>query len=82
MSATNTQIGLLVTLPVIRYTDKTCLAGEPELELTWCSLPGRLRDSHTTIPVKEYLGRRSEWKDPSDYDKMVQTYQRILEILK
>lgn len=82
MSATNTQIGLLVTLPVIRYTDGTCLAGEPELELTWCSLPGRLRNSHTTIPVKEYLGRRSEWTDPSDYDKMVQTYQRIMEVLK
>ena len=82
MSATNTQIGLLDTLTVTRYTDKTCLAGEPELDLIWCSLPGRFRDSHTTIPVKEYLGRRSEWKDPSDYDKMVQTYQRILEILK
>ncbi|MGN0188187.1 MAG: CapA family protein [Candidatus Cryptobacteroides sp.] len=82
MSATNTQIGLLVTLPVIRHSDGTCTAGDPEFELTWCSLPGRLRDSHTTIPVKKYLGRRSEWKDPSDYDKMVSTYQRILEILK
>lgn len=82
MSATNTQIGLLVTLPVIRYTDGTCLCGEPGCELTWCSLPGGLRDSHTTIPVKEYLGRRSEWKNPSDYDKMVSTYKRILEILK
>lgn len=82
MSAVNTQIGLLVTLPVIRFTDGTCLAGNPEYELTWCSLPGRFRDSHTTIPVKKYLGRRSEWKDPADYDKMIETYRRITDILK
>lgn len=82
MSAVNTQIGMMVTLPVIRYTDGSCAAGEPDCELTWCSLPGRLKDSHTTIPVKKYLGRRSEWKDPSDYDKMVSTYERISEILK
>lgn len=79
MSAANTQIGLAVTIPVIRYTDGSCKAGKPEYTFTWCSLPGKFSDSHQTIPVRRYIDRRDEWKDPSDYDKMIATYRRIKE---
>lgn len=79
MSAPNTQLGMMVTL---RFTkdglgDKNML--EPELTLTWCSRPGNLNDGYTTIPVKEYLGKRDLWIRPSDYDKMVATYKSVKE---
>ncbi len=78
MSAANTQIGLVVTLPLVLYSDGSAALAEPEYTLTWCSLPGRLTDCHVTIPVSDYINRRSEWKNPYDYDKMLNTYERIL----
>ncbi len=77
MSAENTQVGLIVTLPLVRLSDGSSRVGEPRYTLTWCSLPGRLTDSHATIAIKDYIGRRDEWIDPSDYDKMIRTYERI-----
>lgn len=79
MSAANTQIGLAVTLPVIRYSDGQARTGEPEYTFTWCSLPGDLGESHMTIPVREYIGRKEKWTDPTDYDKMISTYRNILD---
>ncbi len=79
MSAVNTQIGLIATLPLVLYSDGSAVLAEPEYTLTWCSLPGRLTDCHVTIPVADYINRRSEWENPSDYDKMLITYRRILE---
>lgn len=77
MSADNTQIGLVVTVPVVRYVDGEARLCEPEFTFTWCSLPGGLTDSHITIPVLEFEGRRSEWQDPADYDRMMESYRRI-----
>ncbi len=77
MSAANTQIGLIVTLPVVRYSDGSARIGEPQYTLTWCSLPGGLSDRHVTVPVRDQIGRRSEWRGPGDYDRMVETYNRI-----
>ena len=77
MSAPNTQIGMMVTL---RFT-KDWLGNrnmlEPLLTLTWCSRPGHLTRGYTTIPVKEYLGKRDLWRNPWDYDKMVTSYERV-----
>ncbi|MCD8207887.1 MAG: CapA family protein [Bacteroidales bacterium] len=78
MSATNTQIGLIATLPLVRYSDGSTALAEPEYTFTWCSLPGRLTNCHTTIPVRDWLNRRDEWENPADYDKMLSTYERIL----
>ena len=78
MSATNTQAGLAVTLPVIRYSDGSAKVGTPEYTFTWCSLPGRLTDSHITIPIRKFENQRDRWTDPSDYDRMIATYRRIL----
>ncbi len=79
MSAGNTQVGMFVTLRFAtdRFGGKTML--EPQLTLTWCSRPGRLHRSYATIPIKEYVGRRSLWMNPSDYDKMVSSYERVKE---
>lgn len=77
MSAKNTRIGLIVTLKAVKDGEATLLP--PEYTLTWCSLPGRLTDSHATIPVEEYLSRSSEWIDGADYTNMTETYRRILQ---
>ena len=77
MSAPNTQVGMMVTL---RFT-KDWLGNknmrEPLLTLTWCSRPGHLTRSYTTIPIKEYVGKRNLWINPWDYDKMIASYERV-----
>lgn len=77
MSAPNTQVGMMVTL---RFTkdwlgNKNML--EPLLTLTWCSRPGNLTRGYTTIPIKEYVGKRDLWLNPWDYDKMIASYERV-----
>ena len=77
MSAQNTQVGMMVTL---RFTkdwlgNKNML--EPLLTLTWCSRPGNLTRGYTTIPIKEYVGKRKLWINPWDYDKMIASYERV-----
>lgn len=77
MSATNTQLELMVTLRIVR-SENGDLKTEP-LELTWlwCSRPGGFCDSYTVIPVEDYLNRKEEWKDERDYVRMTETYTRI-----
>lgn len=77
MSAPDTQVGMMVTL---RFTkdwlgNKNML--EPFLMLTWCSRPGNLTRGYTTIPIKEYVGKREQWHNPWDYDKMITSYERV-----
>ena len=50
----------------------------PELEFLWCTLPGTLTASYTTIPVRDYIGKRDLWIDPSDYDNMIATLRRVM----
>ena len=77
MSAPNTQVGMMVTL---RFT-KDWLGNrnmlEPSLTLTWCSRPGHLTSGYTTIPIKEYVGKRDLWRNRRDYDKMIASYERV-----
>ena len=63
---------LMVTLRFVRDNgtgEKTML--EPEIDFLWCTLPGTLSDSFRTIFVKDYIGTRDQWLDPSDYDTMI-----------
>lgn len=77
MSAPNTQIGMMVTLRLTKDALGDTAMLEPQLTLTWCSRPGHLTKGYTTIPVKEYVGRRDLWLNPWDYDKMMATYGRV-----
>ena len=79
MSARDTQIGLMaeVTLVKERFGDTECPV--PRFTFLWSSLPGRLKKSHATVRVKDYIGKRSEWMQEYEYDKMVSTYCRIRE---
>lgn len=78
MSAVNTRLSLAVTLEFVsdrRSGEKRML--EPQLRWMWCTLPGRLTHSYATIFVDEWLGRREQWRIPSDYDNMVATLRRV-----
>lgn len=78
MSAKNTRLELAVELVLIRHrvSGKTSME-RPVLHFLWCTLPGKLRDNYMTVEVERFTGRRDEWKDPSDYDNMIQTLHRV-----
>lgn len=77
MSAQDTQAGLLVNVRVIKEMNGKTRIHSIGCSYMWCSLPGRLTDSHCTILVKDYIGKRHLWKMPYEYDKMIQTYERV-----
>lgn len=81
MSAANTQMGLMATLRLVRYHNGTVKLLPPEYELLWCSRPGGYCSRYTVLPVEEFLGTRSQWKGPWEYDKMTETRKRIKKIL-
>ena len=78
MSKENTRLELMVTL---RFTHddwsgrKRML--EPELRFMWCCLPGCLIPGYATLFVDEWEGRRAAWRQPSDYDEMMRTVERV-----
>lgn len=77
MSAPNTRLALAAELSLVQYFP----SGEvkvlrPQLHYLWCTLPGKLTDGYRTIKVADYIGHRDLWKDPSDYDNMIATYEK------
>lgn len=78
MSAENTRLELAVRARFVSHPDGHKEMLEPELIFLWCTLPGKLKNTYTTIPVADFVGRRDEWLDPSDYDNMMATYRRVL----
>ena len=77
MSAVNTRLELAVTMRFTRHDDGLVEMIGPDLTWLWCTLPGTLTSGYATIPVEEFLGRRELWINPSDYDNMVATYERV-----
>ena len=77
MSASNTQLGLMATIRLVRESNGDIRTLPIEFTWLWCSRPGGYGSSYTVLPVKEYIGRRNEWKGGWDYDKMVNTYERV-----
>lgn len=78
MSAVNTRLELAVTVRIVRNGKDHAIMHGPELEFLWCTLPGTLTASYTTIPVRDYIGKRDLWIDPSDYDNMIATLRRVM----
>lgn len=78
MSARNTQAGLLLEMTLTKdHTGATGICGL-RFRYTWCSLPGMLSDSYTTVFIEEWLDRKDEWKTAWDWTKMKETYRRII----
>ena len=44
---------------------------------TWCSRRRMLEANYTVIPILEWIGRRDEWLDKSDYDKMLREWTAL-----
>lgn len=81
MSATNTQMELMVTLKIIRYHNGNIKLLEPEYELLWCSRPGGYCSKYTVLPIERFIGTRDSWHGPWEYDKMIETRKRIKTLL-
>ena len=79
MKDTNTQLGMMATLRIVRHSNGDLEMLSPSLKYIWCSLPGGYNNSFTVIPVEDFLGKRDLWHGKWDYDKMVKTYNRIIE---
>lgn len=77
MSATNTQLELMATLKIVRYSNGDLEMLKPSFKYLWCSLPGGYNNSYTVIPVEDFLDKKDQWHGKWDYDKMVDTYNRI-----
>lgn len=77
MSARNTQIELAVRLKftIDKFGNKKMLP--PENFFLWCSKPGGYCNGYTVLLIKEMIGKRNEWKNPADYDKMLNSYYRV-----
>ena len=77
MSAANTQLELMAILRIVRYSNGDLEMLQPTYKYLWCSLPGGYNNSYTVIPVEDYIGKQDLWHGKWDYDKMVNTYNRI-----
>lgn len=77
MSAADTQTGLMLEMKLVRNAWGEITEILPEFTFTWCSLPGRLSDRHKTIIIRDWTGRRNEWIQKYEYEKMVSSYRRI-----
>lgn len=77
MSAKNTQLELMAIIRLVRYGNGDIRPLPMEFKYLWCSRPGGYNDKYIIIPVDEYIGRKDEWKNGSDHDKMKATYERV-----
>ena len=80
MSARDTQAGLLAHLTLVRKMNGTLEVLPVRATWLWCSRPGGYSQSYTVLPIAEYIGRRSDWTGPWDYDKMMATWKRVSKV--
>ena len=77
MSAVNTQVGLVTKLKIVVDEDGNKRLLKPQFVFTWCTRPGTLTDSYSTIPVRAFIGKRHLWRNGADYDNMIRSYERV-----
>ena len=76
-SDVNTQIGLLFELVLVRDRDGSVSLADAVPTYLWCSRRRMLEQNYTVIPILEWIGRRDQWLDKSDYDKMVREWTAL-----
>lgn len=77
MSATDTQLELMVTLRIARNETGDVWMLPLEMEWLWCSRPGGFCNDYTVLPVSDFLDKREHWMGKWDYDKMKSTLERV-----
>ena len=75
-SDVNTQIGMLYELVLTDDGDGLAIA-EAIPTYTWCSRRRMLEANYTVIPIRDWIGRRDDWLDKSDYDKMLREWTAL-----
>ena len=50
---------------------------KPEVTFLWCTKPRMVEESYSVLPVREYLGKKEEWRVREDYTNMVNTYNFV-----
>lgn len=73
----NTRIGMLYEMTVVRGEDGKVEITDGFPTYLWCSRRGMLEKNYTVIPILDWIGRRDEWIDKSDYDTMVREWEGI-----
>ena len=79
MSAANTQIQLMATIKAVRDNYGKAVFLPVSFTYLWCSRPGGYTNTYMVLPVKEFIGTRDEWIGRWEYDKMLETYYRVIE---
>ncbi|MBR1706576.1 MAG: CapA family protein [Bacteroidales bacterium] len=74
------RLELAVTLRIVIPYEAEPYLLEPAVEYLWCTKPGMLEDSYATVPVRDFLGRKEQWRRPEDYDDMARTYEKVSNI--
>ena len=76
-SDVNTQIGMIYELVLAGDGNGGLTIADAIPTYTWCSRRRMLEAGYTVIPIREWIGRRDEWSDKSDYDKMVREWTAL-----
>lgn len=72
-----TQIGMLCELVVVRDSRGGAVIAEVHPTYTWCARRRMLEQNYTVIPISDWIGRRDQWRDKSDYDKMIREWEAL-----
>ena len=76
-SDVNTQIGMLYELVLTDDGQDGLAIAEANPTYTWCSRRRMLEPNYTVIPILDWIGRRDDWLDKSDYDKMLREWTAL-----
>ena len=72
----NARLEMAVTLRIVVESDKEPRLLPPEYEYLWCTKPGMVENSFSTVPVTL---PDSLWRVKSDYQNMQSTFKKIYE---
>lgn len=70
------RLELALTLRIVLEEDKEPRLLEPAFEYLWCTKPGMVEDSYSTVPVTL---PETFWRQKSDYQNMMSTYRKVYE---
>lgn len=76
MSLRNTELGLMYRLEILVTTYGILVMGGEAIPV-WSSRAGGYEEKYTVLPILEFKDRKDEFKNPYNYHKMMDTYERL-----
>ena len=71
------RLELSLTVKIALHRNGELEMMSPKPEFLWCTKPGTVEDSYCVVRVKAEAGRKKEWRNPSDHEKMMTTYEKV-----